>query len=166
MKESLHFAGLPSRIPAQRNSAGEGISKTSSRSAALRAPSTCGCRCRGASSSGSWSAAAARAGSQEIAKSSLGCSPSSCWVRRAGGGEPGRRTALAPEPGWCRIGSRHPVEGLWSSLKTVELANLTSTSLAEVTARRTGASSACAALRTWPTRSCGTPACRSYEHRR
>ena len=59
----------------------------------------------------------------------------------------------------------NPVEGLWSSLKAVELANLTLPILAAVIdqahrgidrVRRTR-------TRTWPTRSCGTPACRSRD---
>jgi hypothetical protein len=57
----------------------------------------------------------------------------------------------------------NPVEGLWSSLKVVELANLTGPTLAEVITRPTGASSGCAARRILPTRSCATPACWSHD---
>jgi hypothetical protein len=67
-----------------------------------------------------------------------------------------RLPAYAPE--------LNPVEGLWSSFKAVELANLTSPTLAEVIDKPTVASSGCAAHRIWPTHSCGTPACRSYDH--
>jgi hypothetical protein len=64
-----------------------------------------------------------------------------------------RLPAYAPE--------LNPVEGLWSSLKAVELANLVSPSLAEVSPRPTEASTGSAAHRIWPIRSCGTPACQS-----
>jgi hypothetical protein len=64
-----------------------------------------------------------------------------------------RLPAYAPE--------LNPVGGLWSSLEAVELANLTGPTLAEVIDQATAASSGSAARRTWPTRSSGTPACRS-----
>ena len=66
-----------------------------------------------------------------------------------------RLPAYAPE--------LNPTEGLWSSLKAVELANLTGPTLAGSSRRPIGASSGCGAPRTWPTRSCATPAYRSHE---
>jgi hypothetical protein len=66
-----------------------------------------------------------------------------------------RLPAYAPE--------LNPVEGLWSSLKAIELANLTSPSLAEVIAQATAASTVSGRRHTWPTRSCAGPACRSHE---
>jgi hypothetical protein len=56
-----------------------------------------------------------------------------------------------------------PVEALWSNLKAVELANLTSPTLAEVIAQAHGASNEYAVRPTWPTRFCATPACRSHD---
>jgi transposase len=61
-----------------------------------------------------------------------------------------RLPAYAPE--------LNPVEGLWSSLKAVELANLTSPTLAEVIHQAHQGISGSAARRAWPTRSCGMPA--------
>jgi transposase len=63
-----------------------------------------------------------------------------------------RLPAYAPE--------LNPVEGLWSCLKAVELANLTSLTLAEVIDQAHRGIDG--APRTWPTRSCGTPASRSH----
>ena len=57
----------------------------------------------------------------------------------------------------------NPAEGLWSSLKAVELANLATPTLAEVIPRPTVASTASVAPRTWPTRSFATPACRPHD---
>ena len=57
----------------------------------------------------------------------------------------------------------NPVEGLWSSLKAVELANLTSPILAEVIQQAHRGVERVGARRTWPTRSCGAPACRSHD---
>jgi len=65
-----------------------------------------------------------------------------------------RLPAYAPE--------LNPVEGLWSSLKTVELANLTGPTLAAVSIRPTAASTASGGPHICPTRSCGTPDCRSH----
>jgi hypothetical protein len=66
-----------------------------------------------------------------------------------------RLPAYAPE--------LNPVEGLWSSLKAVELANLTSPTLAEVIHQAHQGISGSAARRAWPTRSCGMPACPSHD---
>jgi hypothetical protein len=61
------------------------------------------------------------------------------------------------------IGELNPVEGLWSSLKAVELANLTSPTLAEVIHQAHQASSRSDGRRTWPTRSCAMPGSRSHD---
>jgi DDE superfamily endonuclease len=66
-----------------------------------------------------------------------------------------RLPAYAPE--------LNPVEGLWSSLKSVELANLTGSTLGRCSPRPTAASNEPERPRTWPPRSCGTPACRSLD---
>jgi DDE superfamily endonuclease len=67
----------------------------------------------------------------------------------------GRLPAYVPE--------LNPVEGLWSCLKAVELANLASPTLARVIDRPTKGSSASAAPRTGRMGSCGTPACRWHD---
>jgi hypothetical protein len=54
----------------------------------------------------------------------------------------------------------NPVEGLWSSLKATELANLTAPTLGEVIAQAQRGSSGSAGPRTWPTRFFVEPACR------
>jgi transposase len=66
-----------------------------------------------------------------------------------------RLPAYAPEP--------NPTEGLWSSLKTVELANLTVSPWPRSSSRLIKASSGSAAPRTWPTRSSAGLACRSHD---
>jgi DDE superfamily endonuclease len=66
-----------------------------------------------------------------------------------------RLPAYAPE--------LNPVEGLWSSLKAVELANLTAPTLAEVIQQAHQGIERVRQPRTWPARSCGTPACRSHD---
>jgi hypothetical protein len=66
-----------------------------------------------------------------------------------------RLPAYAPE--------LNPTEGLWSSLKTVELANLCGPTLAEVIDQATRASTASGEPHIWPTRFCGMPACRSHD---
>jgi transposase len=66
-----------------------------------------------------------------------------------------RLPAYAPE--------LNPVEGRWSCLKTVELANLTSPSLAEVIQQAHLGIDRVRRTRTWPIRSCGTPAYRSHD---
>jgi transposase len=63
-----------------------------------------------------------------------------------------RLPAYAPE--------LNPVDGLWSSLKAVELANLTSPTLAEVITRPIRASSGCVRRRISPIRFVSAP-CRS-----
>jgi DDE superfamily endonuclease len=57
----------------------------------------------------------------------------------------------------------NPVEGLWSSLKAVELANLTGPTLAEVIGQAQRGISGSEAPPTWPTRSCAGPASRSHD---
>jgi hypothetical protein len=52
---------------------------------------------------------------------------------------------------------------LWSSLKAVELVNLTTPTLAEVIQQAHLGIERVRRTRTWPTRSCGTPACRSHD---
>jgi hypothetical protein len=54
----------------------------------------------------------------------------------------------------------NPVEALWSSLKAVELANLTGPTLAEVIAQ---AQRGIHRIRRAPHLACGTPACRSHD---
>ena len=66
-----------------------------------------------------------------------------------------RRPASAPE--------LNPVEGLWSSLKAIELANLTSPTLAEVIDQAHRGILRVRRTRIWPTRSCAMPACRSHD---
>jgi DDE superfamily endonuclease len=66
-----------------------------------------------------------------------------------------RLPAYAPE--------LNPIEGLWSSLKAVELANLASPTLAEVITRPIWASSGCVRRRISPIRSCAMPVCRSHD---
>ena len=66
-----------------------------------------------------------------------------------------RLPAYAPE--------LNPVEGLWSSLKAVELANLTSPTLAEVIDQAHRGIDRVRGRRIWPTRSCAMPASRSHE---
>ena len=68
-----------------------------------------------------------------------------------------RLPAYAPE--------LNPVEGLWSSLKAVELANLCGPTLAEGSPRPTAASTVSGGRRIWPTRSCAGLACRSHDRR-
>jgi transposase len=65
-----------------------------------------------------------------------------------------RLPAYAPE--------LNPVEGLWSNLKAVELANSPARPWPRRSPRPTAASTASAGPRTWPTRSCATPTCRSH----
>ena len=60
----------------------------------------------------------------------------------------------------------NPVEGLWSSLKAVELANLTSPTLAEVIDHAHRGIERVRGTPTWPTRSCAGPASRSHDTRR
>ena len=66
-----------------------------------------------------------------------------------------RLPAYAPE--------LNPVEGLWSSLKAVEMANLTSPTLAEAIDQAHRGSSGSAAPRTLPTHSFAEPACRCHD---
>jgi hypothetical protein len=55
----------------------------------------------------------------------------------------------------------NPVEGLWANLKDVELANLTVATIGRWSSTPTAGSSGCGRRRTWRTRSCAAPACRS-----
>ena len=66
-----------------------------------------------------------------------------------------RLPAYAPE--------LNPTEGLWSSLKAVELANLTASTLAEVIDRAHRGIQRSAARRIWPIHSFAMPACRSHD---
>jgi transposase len=66
-----------------------------------------------------------------------------------------RLPAYAPE--------LNPVEGLWSNLKGVELANLPTTNLAEVIGQAHRGIERVARHRIWPIRSSAGPACRSHD---
>jgi hypothetical protein len=54
-------------------------------------------------------------------------------------------------------------EGLWSSLKVVELANLTGPTLVEVIQQAHRGVERCAGRRSWPPHSSAIPACRSHD---
>ena len=67
-----------------------------------------------------------------------------------------RLPAYAPE--------LNPVEGQWSSLQAVELANLCGPTLAEVIDQATAASSGSARHHSWLLQSSAGLACRSHDH--
>jgi hypothetical protein len=69
---------------------------------------------------------------------------------------------VEPLPGYAP--ELNPVEPLWASLKEVELANLAGSTLEEVTAAAEHGIRRIRGTRTWPTRSCGTAACRCGDH--
>jgi DDE superfamily endonuclease len=66
-----------------------------------------------------------------------------------------RLPAYAPE--------LNPVEGLWSNLKAVELANLTGPTLVEVINQAHQGVKQVRRTHSWPIRSCAMPACRSHD---
>ena len=70
----------------------------------------------------------------------------------------GQRSWLVVEPLPGYAPDLNPVEGLWSSLKGVELANLAADTSPRSSPRPSAASSGSATPTTWPTRSCDTVA--------
>ena len=69
---------------------------------------------------------------------------------------------VEPLPGYAP--ELNPVEALWSNLKGVELANLAGDTLHDVITAAERGIQRIRAPTTWPTRSCGTAACRYGEH--
>jgi transposase len=74
-----------------------------------------------------------------------------------------QRHWLVVEPLAAYAPELNPVEALWASLKGVELANLAGEASTRSLRRPSVASNASATPTTWPTRSCGTAACRFGE---